>query len=158
MQKLITSSGKNISIFHIIRHQTTPSLEVKILESSLTIGQDALMAILRTPYELSRLTLKTEDDVFMNQYQNYSKMDTYSVKHNYVVKHAVDTVPATEEMLDEEGNVIQEATPAIPAVPEVVDNLITIFLLQRSEMENQIENNTLLVDAMSIAIAEILGV
>lgn len=164
MQKLITISGIQIPIYQIMRHPTAPSLEIKIRESELSVSQDALIGILKNSEDLSILTLKTIDGVFMNQYHNYSLMDTYSVKYGYVIQRAVDAVegiPAVDAVLDEEGNVIQEAIPEVPAVPEVpeiVDNLITVYLLQKSALEIQVESTTQLVDAMSVAIANILGV
>lgn len=149
MSKLITVSGNTIPIFNVIRNISVPSLEIQVLESKLE-GL-ALLDVLQQAEDLSTLTLNSDHDIFENQYINYTKLDSYGIQYNYVVH---DAVAAIEAVYDDEGNVI---APAIPATPQIVDNLITATLLQKSDLECKVESNIQMVNAMSVAIAEIIG-
>ncbi len=149
MSKLITVSGTTIPVFNVVRHSAVPALEVMILESQ--VSGINLMDTFKAENQLDILTLRSDQDVFENQYIKYSKLDTYGIQYNYIVKEAVEGSAA---VLDEEGNTIHEE---ILAEPAVVDNLITVRLLKKSELEYRVDSNTQLVDAMSVAIAEMIG-
>ena len=43
------------------------------------------------------------------------------------------------------------------AEPALIDNLITIRLLKKSDLERKVDNNVQLIDAMSVALAQIMG-
>lgn len=148
MSKLITMSGISIPVFNVIRHQASPSLEILVLESQVS---GDLRDTFSAEEQLSILTLKSDQDVFENQYVNYSKLDTYEVQYGYIVKEAIEGRAA---ILDEDGKVISEE---IPAEQAVIDNLIKVRLLKKSDLECKVDNNKQMVDAMSVAIAQIIG-
>ena len=121
------------------------------LEEDSQISGIDLLDMFKAEEQLDTLTLRSDQDVFENQYIKYSKLDTYGIQYDYIVKEAVEGSAA---VLDDEGNTIREE---ILAEPAVVDNLITIRLLKKSDLECKVDSNTQLVDAMSVAIAEMIG-
>mgnify|MGYP007045697604 CR=1 FL=1 len=149
MSKLVTVSGIAIPVFNVIRQPSVPALEVMILESQ--ISEINLLDIFKSEEQLETLTLRSDQDVFENQYIKYSKLDTYGIQYKYIVREATE---GSGEVLDEDGNIIRaEILPE----PAVVDNLITVRLLKKSDLESKVDSNTQLVDAMSVAIAEMIG-
>lgn len=149
MSKLVTTSGISIPVFNVIRRQTVPALEIQILESQANGLK--LQEIFKTESELSTLILMSDQNIFENQYMNYAKLDTYGIQYDYMIKEAVTDKVA---IVDESGDLVSEG---IPAEPAVVDNLITVSLLKKSDLECKVDNNCQLVDAMSVAIAQIMG-
>lgn len=149
MSKLLTVSGACIPVFNVMRHETVPSLEIQILESQ--VNEMDLVEIFQAEEQLSILSLRSDQDILENQYMNYSKLDTYGIQYDYKVKDAVEGQAA---LYDDEGNVVREE---ILEEPEVIDNLITIILLKKSDLECKVDNNSQLVDAMSVAIAQMIG-
>lgn len=97
------------------------------------------------------LTLMSDQEILENQYMNYSKLDTYNIQNDYIVKEAIEGQSA---IVDEEGHTVSEEVTAAPAI---IDNLITIRLLKKSDLECKVDNNGQLIDAMSVALAQIMG-
>ena len=93
----------------------------------------------------------SDQGILENQYMNYSKLDTYNIQNDYIVKEAIGGWSA---IVDEEGHTVSEEVTAEPAL---IDNLITIRLLKKSDLERKVDNNVQLIDAMSVALAQIMG-
>ena len=110
-----------------------------------------LLKLFKTESELSTLTLMSDQGILENQYMNYSKLDTYNIQNDYIVKEAIGGWSA---IVDEEGHTVSEEVTAAPAT---IDNLITIRLLKKSDLECKVDNNGQLIDAMSVALAQIMG-
>lgn len=149
MSRLVTMTGISVPVFNVIRNQNAPSLEVQILQSQ--VQEIDLLKLFKTESELSTLTLMSDQGIFENQYMNYSKLDTYNIQNDYIVKEAIEGWSA---IVDEEGHTVSEEVTAEPAQ---IDNLITIRLLKKSDLERKVDNNVQLIDAMSVALAQIMG-
>ena len=149
MSRLVTMTGISVPVFNVIRNQNVPSLEVQILQSQAQ--EIDLLKLFKTESELSTLTLMSDQGIIENQYINYSKLDTYNIQNDYIVKEAIGGWSA---IVDEEGHTVSEEVTAEPAL---IDNLITIRLLKKSDLERKVDNNVQLIDAMSVALAQIIG-
>ena len=149
MSRLVTMTGISVPVFNVIRDQNVPSLEVQILQSQAQ--EIDLLKLFKTESELSTLTLMSDQGILENQYMNYSKLDTYNIQNDYIVKEAIGGWSA---IVDEEGHTVSEEVTAEPAL---IDNLITIRLLKKSDLERKVDNNVQLIDAMSVALAQIMG-
>ena len=149
MSRLVTMTGISVPVFNVIRNQNVPSLEVQILQSQAQ--EIDLLKLFKTESELSTLTLMSDQGILENQYMNYSKLDTYNIQNDYIVKEAIGGWSA---IVDEEGHTVSEEVTAAPAA---IDNLITIRLLKKSDLECKVDNNGQLIDAMSVALAQIMG-
>ena len=149
MSRLVTMTGISVPVFNVIRNQNVPSLEVQILQSQAQ--EIDLLKLFKTESELSTLTLMSDQGILENQYMNYSKLDTYNIQNDYIVKEAIGGWSA---IVDEEGHTVSEEVTAAPAA---IDNLITIRLLKKSDLECKVDNNVQLIDAMSVALAQIMG-
>ena len=149
MSRLVTMTGISVPVFNVIRNQNVPSLEVQILQSQAQ--EIDLLKLFKTESELSTLTLMSDQGILENQYMNYSKLDTYNIQNDYIVKEAIGGWSA---IVDEEGHTVSEEVTAAPAI---IDNLITIRLLKKSDLERKVDNNVQLIDAMSVALAQIMG-
>ena len=149
MSRLVTMTGISVPVFNVIRNQNVPSLEVQILQSQAQ--EIDLLKLFKTESELSTLTLMSDQEILENQYMNYSKLDTYNILNDYIVKEAIGGWSA---IVDEEGHTVSEEVTAEPAL---IDNLITIRLLKKSDLERKVDNNVQLIDAMSVALAQIMG-
>lgn len=149
MSKLVTTTGISIPVFNVVRYPAVPALEIQILESQ--VQEIDLLKLFKTESELSTLTLMSDQEILENQYMNYSKLDTYNIQNDYIVKEAIGGWSA---IVDEEGHTVSEEVTAEPAL---IDNLITIRLLKKSDLERKVDNNVQLIDAMSVALAQIMG-
>ena len=125
MSRLVTMTGISVPVFNVIRNQNVPSLEVQILQSQAQ--EIDLLKLFKTESELSTLTLMSDQGILENQYMNYSKLDTYNIQNDYIVKEAIGGWSA---IVDEEGHTVSEEVTAEPAL---IDNLITIRLLKKSD-------------------------
>lgn len=123
MSRLVTMTGISVPVFNVIRNQNVPSLEVQILQSQAQ--EIDLLKLFKTESELSTLTLMSDQGILENQYMNYSKLDTYNIQNDYIVKEAIGGWSA---IVDEEGHTVSEEVTAEPAL---IDNLITIRLLKK---------------------------
>ena len=149
MSKLVTTTGISIPVFNVVRYPAVPALEIQILKSQ--VQEIDLLKLFKTESELSTLTLMSDQGILENQYMNYSKLDTYNIQNDYIVKEAIEGQSA---IVDEEGHTVSEEVTAAPAA---IDNLITIRLLKKSDLECKVDNNGQLIDAMSVALAQIMG-
>ena len=149
MSKLVTTTGISIPVFNVVRYPTVPALEIQILESQ--VQEIDLLKLFKTESELSTFTLMSDQEILENQYMNYSKLDTYNIQNDYIAKEAIGGWSA---IVDEEGHTVSEEVTAEPAL---IDNLITIRLLKKSDLERKVDNNVQLIDAMSVALAQIMG-
>ena len=143
MSRLVTMTGISVPVFNVIRNQNVPSLEVQILQSQAQ--EIDLLKLFKTESELSTLTLMSDQGILENQYMNYSKLDTYNIQNDYIVKEAIGGWSA---IVDEEGHTVSEEVTAEPAL---IDNL------KKSDLERKVDNNVQLIDAMSVALAQIMG-
>ena len=87
MSRLVTMTGISVPVFNVIRNQNVPSLEVQILQSQAQ--EIDLLKLFKTESELSTLTLMSDQGILENQYMNYSKLDTYNIQNDYIVKEAI---------------------------------------------------------------------
>lgn len=110
MSKLVTTTGISIPVFNVVRYPAVPALEIQILESQ--VQEIDLLKLFKTESELSTLTLMSDQEILENQYMNYSKLDTYNILNDYIVKEAIEGRSA---IVDEEGHTVSEEVTPAPA-------------------------------------------
>lgn len=157
MDYILTETGKKLPVYNVIKDRNG-SLELQFLESKLNKTSEELVEILRSYEETKTLTAYSDGDVESNAYSNYSSLDVYNVKYNYVVQEARPAIAAKEAVLDEDGEILFPAIEAKAAVPEIVDNMITATLMKLSDVEVQLREIRSDVNNLNIGMAEILGV
>lgn len=165
MQYILTKTGKRLP-FHNARKVTDNnnqpvSLIVSFRETELqTAGfTDALLrTAMKNPEETLELAAYNEADILLNTYYRYCKLDEISCKYDYLISPYVPSIEPQEAQTDEEGNVIAPAVEGTEEIPEVRDTLIIVTLLKQSELETKVEDTSRTVDAMAVAMAEMMGV
>lgn len=165
MQYILTKTGKRLP-FHNARKVTDNnnqpvSLIVSFRETELqTAGfTDALLrTAMKNPEETLELATYNEADILLNTYYRYCKLDEISCKYDYLISAYVPAIEPQEAQMDEEGNVIVPAIEGTEEIPEVRDTLIIVTLLKQSELETKVEDTSRTVDAMAVAMAEMMGV
>lgn len=165
MQYIITQNGKNLPIFNTRKIVGRDNLPVSLILSFRateiqTAGytEETLKDLMLNQGETAELTMYNESNVMLNQYYKYSKLDEVSCKYNYLISPYVPATEAQAEVTDEEGNVLVPAIEATEEIPEVRDTLIVVTLLKQNELEAKIDDTTKTVDAMAVAMAEMMGV
>ena len=136
MQKLIMVSGKEIPVKNVMRWSSRESLEVSIVESELAssgLDLSAVLTLLKDSAETAEMKLVNDAGILENIYYNYSKLDGYSVAYDQT------NVSETEETSD------------------VKETVIVINIKQLSNLEQQVASNTEMVEAMTVAIATMMG-
>ena len=136
MQKLILVSGKKIPVKNVMRWSSRESLEVSIVESELAssgLDLSAVLTLLKDSAETAEMKLVNDAGILENVYYNYSKLDGYSVAYDQT------NVSETEETSD------------------VKETVIVINIKQLSNLEQQVASNTEMVEAMTVAIATMMG-
>lgn len=165
MQYILTKNGKRLP-FHNVRKVTDNnnqpvSLILSFRETELqTAGfTDASLRIaMKNPEETLELTAYNEADILLNTYFRYCKLDEISCKYDYLISPYIPAIESQEAQMDEEGNIIVPAIEGVEAVPEIRDTLIIVTLLKQSELETKVEDTSRTVDAMAVAMAEMMGV
>ncbi len=139
MQKLILVSGKEIPVKNVMRWSSKESLEVSIVESELAssgLDLSAVLALLKDSAETAEMKLVNDAGILENVYYNYSKLDGYSVAYDRTISADASD---TEETSD------------------VKETVIVINIKQLSDLEQQVASNTEMVEAMTVAIATMMG-
>lgn len=139
MQKLILVSGKEIPVKNVMRWSSKESLEVSIVESELAssgLDLSAVLTLLKDSAETAEMKLVNDAGILENVYYNYSKLDGYSVAYDQTISADVSE---TEETSD------------------VKETVIFININQLSDLEQQVASNTEMVEAMTVAIATMMG-
>ena len=158
MDYILTKTDKNIPVYNVIKHKNVPSLELCFLESQMGMTADALRSIMQSPDETGSINLFTTGNSSSNSYVNYSKLDEFNVKYGFIIQEARPAIEAQPEVTDSEGNIISPAIEAQAAIPEIKDNLITVNLLQLSDVEMELNEIKTNLSSLNIGMAEILGV
>lgn len=139
MQKLILVSGKEIPVKNVMRWSSKESLEVSIVESELaSCGLDlsTVLTLLKDSAETAEMKLVNDADILENVYYNYSKLDGYSVTYDQTISANVSEPEETSD---------------------VKETVIVINIKQLSNLEQQVASNTEMVEAMTVAIATMMG-
>lgn len=139
MQKLILVSGKEIPVKNVMRWSSKESLEVNIVESELaSCGLDlsTVLTLLKDSAETAEMKLVNDADILENVYYNYSKLDGYSVTYDQTISANVSEPEETSD---------------------VKETVIVINIKQLSNLEQQVASNTEMVEAMTVAIATMMG-
>lgn len=143
-QKLMFADNTSVEVLDCVRH-TVPQMYLEIKVANME--PNTLEATFGATVKTQKLTAFTLDGVWLNSYDNYSKLESIHKDYDVVLQAGIEGRPA----IDADGNTIQEAVEAIPAVPEVRGDVATIILLPKSDMERSIEN-------LNIAMAALMGV
>jgi len=139
MPKLILVSGKEIPVKNVMRWSSKESLEVSIVESELaSCGLDLsiVLTLLKDSAETAEMKLVNDAGILENVYYNYSKLDGYSVTYDQTISADVSEPEETSD---------------------VKETVIVINIKQLSNLEQQVASNTEMVEAMTVAIATMMG-
>lgn len=139
MQKLILVSGKEIPVKNVMRWSSKESLEVSIVESELAscgLNLSTVLTLLKDSAETAEMKLVNDADILENVYYNYSKLDGYSVTYDQTISANVSEPEETSD---------------------VKETVIVINIKQLSNLEQQVASNTEMVEAMTVAIATMMG-
>lgn len=139
MQKLILVSGKEIPVKNVMRWSSKESLEVSIVESELAscgLDHSTVLTLLKDSAETAEMKLVNDADILENVYYNYSKLDGYSVTYDQTISANVSEPEETSD---------------------VKETVIVINIKQLSNLEQQVASNTEMVEAMTVAIATMMG-
>lgn len=161
MQYILTKKEKEIPFYNIRKTVNSSKQPIAVIVtfrgSEIESKGILLEEVMRDPKETLELKTYNEAGILMNTYYGYSKLDEVSYKYDCLISPYVPAVEATEEVVDEEGNIITPATTGNDEIPEVRDTLITITLLKKDDLESKIENTNETVNAMVVAMAQIMG-
>lgn len=162
MQFIITKNNKKIPFYNarkIVDSNNAPvSIIITFRNSELNMGLQDLKAILSDESKMQEFKTVNESEVLLNSYYQYAKLDEINYKYNCVVSPYIPAVPRRDELTDEQGNVIMPAQEAQNEIPEVTDDLITVTLLKKNDFEKQLEDTKETVNAITVAMAEMMGV
>ncbi len=139
MPKLILVSGKEIPVKNVMHWSSKESLEVSIVESELaSCGLDLsiVLTLLKDSAETAEMKLVNDAGILENVYYNYSKLDGYSVTYDQTISADVSEPEETSD---------------------VKETVIVINIKQLSNLEQQVASNTEMVEAMTVAIATMMG-
>lgn len=139
MPKLILVSGKEIPVKNVMRWSSKESLEVSIVESELaSCGLDLsiVLTLLKDSAETAEMKLVNDAGILENVYYNYSKLEGYSVTYDQTISADVSEPEETSD---------------------VKETVIVINIKQLSNLEQQVASNTEMVEAMTVAIATMMG-
>lgn len=143
MQKLILASGKAIPVKNVTRWQNKEMLDISIADSELVANNLELsdvLELLKDNTETSEMKLINDADVVENVYYDYSKLDSYNVAYDQISSGYTDA--ASEEDAEEE---------------TTKDTIIIASIKKLSDLERQVANNTEMVEAVTVAIASMMG-
>lgn len=165
MQYIFTKNGKKIPFYNIRKivdsNNQPVSIMISFRESEL-VGKKltimSLIELMKDTTEIAELSAYTEFDILLNTYHNYSKLDETSCKYGYLISPYIPAIEPKEAQVDKEGNILIPATEGAEAVPEIRDTLLTVILLKQNDLEVRVNDTSKTVDAIAVAIAEMMGV
>lgn len=147
-QKLMFADNTSTLVLDCVRH-TVPQMYLEIKIVNMTSAEVETMFC--NVAKLQRITAYTPEGIWLSSYDNYCRLESIHKDYDVVLQAGIEGRPAIDAVKDSDGNTIQEAVEAIPAVPEVRGDVATIILLPKSDMEQSIEN-------LNIAMAALMGV
>ena len=148
MQKLVLTSGKTVPVKNVTRWQNKEMIEISISNSELIANNlelSEVLNLLKDHVETAEMKLINDAEVVENVYYDYSKLDSYNVAYNQVLNYA-----GTD--LEEDGSTETEAETNASK-----DTIITVSIKKLSDLERQVANNTEMVEAVTVAIASMMG-
>lgn len=157
MDYILTKTDKKLSVYNVLKDKYR-NLQIQFLKSKLDISEEDLKAIMQDYRETSVITLYTSEGMESNSYINYSELDEFNSKYDYVVSEEQAAVEGTNAVLDSNGVVIVPATEPKEAVPEIRDCLITVSMKKLDALNIQMAELKGDVNNLNVAVAEMLGV
>ena len=148
MQKLVLTSGKTVPVKNVTRWQNNEMIEISISNSELIANNlelSEVLNLLKDHVETAEMKLINDAEVVENVYYDYSKLDSYNVAYDQVLNYA-----GTD--LEEDGSTETEAETNASK-----DTIITVSIKKLSDLERQVANNTEMVEAVTVAIASMMG-
>lgn len=148
MQKLVLTSGKTVPVKNVTRWQNKEMIEISISNSELIANNlelSEVLNLLKDHVETAEMKLINDAEVVENVYYDYSKLDSYNVAYDQVLNYA-----GTD--LEEDGSTETEAETNASK-----DTIITVSIKMLSDLERQVANNTEMVEAVTVAIASMMG-
>lgn len=148
MQKLVLTSGKTVPVKNVTRWQNKEMIEISISNSELIANNlefSEVLNLLKDHVETVEMKLINDAEVVENVYYYYSKLDSYNVAYDQVLNYA-----GTD--LEEDGSTETEAETNASK-----DTIITVSIKKLSDLERQVANNTEMVEAVTVAIASMMG-
>lgn len=148
MQKLVLTSGKTVPVKNVTRWQNKEMIEISISNSELianSLELSEVLNLLKDHVETAEMKLINDAEVVENVYYDYSKLDSYNVAYDQVLNYA-----GTD--LEEDGSTETEAETNASK-----DTIITVSIKKLSDLERQVANNTEMVEAVTVAIASMMG-
>lgn len=165
MQYILTKNNNRLPFYNIRKvtdNNNQPiSIVISFRESELLTANytiTSLIDLMKDATTIGELSTYSESNILLNTYHSYSKLDETSCRYKYLISPYIPAVEPQEEQVDEDGNVVIPAIEGTEAVPEVRDTLLTVTLLKQSDLEVKIDDTSKTVDAIAVAIAEIMGV
>ena len=140
MQKLILASGKKIPVKNVVRWQSKEMIDVSISESDLSANGlefSAVLELLKDSAETAEMKLVNDAEVLENVYYAYSKLDSYNVAYDQNSNN--DAGLSSEEKESAE------------------DTIITVSIKKLPDLEQQVANNTDMLESVTVAIASMMG-
>lgn len=148
MQKLVLTSGKTVPVKNVTRWQNKEMIEISISNSELIANNlelSEVLNLLKDHVETAEMKLINDAEVVENVYYDYSKLDSYNVAYDQVLNYA-----GTD--LEEDGSTETEAETNASK-----DTIITVSIKKLSDLGRQVANNTEMVEAVTVAIASMMG-
>ena len=148
MQKLVLTSGKTVPVKNVTRWQNKEMIEISISNSELIANNlelSEVLNLLKDHVETAEMKLINDAEVVENVYYDYSKLGSYNVAYDQVLNYA-----GTD--LEEDGSTETEAETNASK-----DTIITVSIKKLSDLERQVANNTEMVEAVTVAIASMMG-
>lgn len=148
MQKLVLTSGKTVPVKNVTRWPNKEMIEISISNSELIANNlelSEVLNLLKDHVETAEMKLINDAEVVENVYYDYSKLDSYNVAYDQVLNYA-----GTD--LEEDGSTETEAETNASK-----DTIITVSIKKLSDLERQVANNTEMVEAVTVAIASMMG-
>lgn len=144
MQYILTKNGQKLPFYNsrkIFGEDNNPrALELTFLLSeiqSAEFDEASMTSLMKDSDGMKEFSAYNESDVLLNTYYQYNRLDEVSYKYNFTISQQND---------DDAMNLGTEP-----------DTMITVTLLKQSELEVMVKDTNEAVDAMAVAMAEILG-
>lgn len=148
MQKLVLTSGKTVPVKNVTRWQNKEMIEISISNSELIANNlefSEVLNLLKDHVETAEMKLINDAEVVENVYYDYSKLDSYNVAYDQVLNYA------GTDLEEDESTETEAETNASK------DTIITVSIKKLSDLERQVANNTEMVEAVTVAIASMMG-
>lgn len=165
MQYILLKNGNRLPFYNVRKvtnnNNQPVSLVISFRESELLATNFtviSLMELMKNVEAIEEVSTYNESSILLNTYHSYSKLDEISCTYDYLISPFIPAVEPQEEQLDEEGNVLVPAFEGTKEIPEVRDTLLKVTLLKQSDLEIKVNDTSRTVDAMAVAMAEMMGV